>query len=96
MKFETVKKVAKVGFALTALACFLGIFVGNSDPQLAAYLTYAALMFVMFTLAIVLKWGRCPWCGTLLIRKMLSLKVCPNCNRDLTTGKKKKGKGGRK
>ena len=96
MKFETVKKVTMAGLVLTAMVCILGIVSGGSDPQLTMYMSYAALVIMLFTLAIVLKWGRCPWCGALLIRKMFSLKVCPSCNRDLVTGKKKKGKGGRR
>ena len=51
---------------------------------------------ILFTMAVVLKWSRCPWCGGLIIKKLFSIKECPHCGRDLETGKKKKGKGGKK
>ena len=60
------------------------------------FLSIWAVVVLMFTMAIVLKWSRCPWCGELIIKKLFSIKECPSCGRDLETGKKKKGKGGRK
>ena len=52
-------------------------------------------VLLLFTLAVVMKWARCPWCGGSLLRKFFTLKVCPHCHRDLITGKRKKGHGGR-
>lgn len=96
MKLETVKKVTTAGLAITVALCIVGILAGQSDAQLSSYLTYGALVVMLFTVAIVFKWARCPWCGTLIIRNLFSVKVCPFCNKDLVTGKKKKGKGGRR
>ena len=50
---------------------------------------------LLFTAAVIMKYARCPWCGGSLLRKFFKLEVCPHCHRNLTTGKKKKGHGGR-
>ena len=95
MKLETVRKVVTAGFTLSIIACFIGIFAGADNPELNNYALIAAVLFLLFTIAVIMKWARCPWCGGSLMRKFFSLKVCPHCHRDLTTGKKKKGHGGR-
>ena len=95
MKLETVRKLVTVGFTLSIIACFVGLFAGADNPELNNYSLIAAVLFLLFTIAIIMKWARCPWCGGSLMRKFFSLKVCPHCNRDLVTGKKKKGHGGR-
>ena len=66
-----------------------------SSPQASSMAVWAVVV-LLFTMAVVLKWSRCPWCGGLIIKKLFSIKECPHCGRDLETGKKKKGKGGKK
>lgn len=96
MRLETVRKVVAAGFSLSVLACLVGLFGGQGNAQVYQYAMVAAVVLLLFTLAVVMKWARCPWCGGSLLRKFFTLKVCPHCHRDLATGKKKKGKGGRK
>ena len=91
MKLETVRKVVTLGFTLSVVACFVGIFVGGQgNAQVYQYAMVAAALLLLFTLAVVMKWARCPWCGGSLLRKFFTLKVCPHCHRDLITGKRKK------
>mgnify|MGYP006954080656 CR=1 FL=1 len=91
MRFKTVKKVAMAGLLLSLLLCL----IEPGTPESGSMAIWAVVV-LMFTMAIVLKWSRCPWCGELIIKKLFSIKECPSCGRDLETGKKKKGKGGRK
>lgn len=96
MKLKTVKTIVAVGMALAVILCLVGIFgMDLASPQ-AGSMSIWAVVVVLFTMAVVLKWSRCPWCGGLLIKKLFSIKECPHCGRDLETGKKKKGKGGKK
>ena len=37
-----------------------------------------------------------PLVRELIIKKLFTIKECPHCGRDIETGKKKKGKGGRR
>ena len=96
MSFKTVKKIAIAGLLLSLLLCLIGVFGMDPSSQQAGSMAIWAVVVLMFTMAIVLKWSRCPWCGELIIKKLFSVKECPYCGRDIETGKKKKGKGGRK
>lgn len=96
MSFKTVKKVAIAGLLLSLVMCLIGIFGMDPSSQQAGSMAIWAIVVLMFTMAVVLKWSRCPWCGELIIKKLFSIKECPHCGRDLETGRKKKGKGGRK
>ena len=94
MKLQTVKKVVMAGFTICIFASLIGIFAGAGNPQLSNYMLVAAVILLLFTLAIIMKWARCPWCGGSLLRKFFKLEVCPHCHCNLETGKKKKGHGG--
>ena len=96
MRFKTVKKVAMAGLLLSLLLCLIGVFGMEPGTPESGSMAIWAVVVLMFTMAIVLKWSRCPWCGELIIKKLFSIKECHSCGRDLETGKKKKGKGGRK
>lgn len=95
MNLQTVKKVVTAGFTICIFTSLIGIFAGSGNSQLSNYMLTASVIVLLFTIAIIMKWARCPWCGGLLMRKFFSLKVCPHCHRDLESGKKKKGHGGR-
>ncbi len=96
MSFKTVKKVAIAGLVLSLAMCLIGVFGMEPGSEQAGSMAIWAVVVLLFTMAVVLKWSRCPWCGELIIVKLFKLKECPHCGRDLETGKKKKGKGGRK
>ena len=85
------------GFTICIFASLIGIFAGAGNPELSNYMLIAAVIVLLFTLAIIMKWARCPWCGGVLLRRVVWLKSCPHCNRDLVTGlrDKKKAKAGK-
>lgn len=96
MDLQTVRKIVTVGFTMSILACLLGIFVGSDNQAVNSYAVIGAVFFLLVSIATLLKWGHCPWCGASLLRGFFKHKVCPKCHRDLVTGQKKKGKGGKK
>ena len=95
MDIKTTRKVVTIGFTICIFASLIGIFFGAGNPELSNYMLIVAVIVFLFTAAIIMKYARCPWCGGSLLRKFFTLKVCPHCHRDLETGKKKKGHGGR-
>ena len=95
MKFQTAKRMVLAGFSISIGAAMFGIFFGAGNEQLKSYALTIAIVSLLFTMAVIMKWARCPWCGGSLLRGFFKNKVCPHCKRDLTTGKKKKGHGGR-
>ena len=96
MSFKLVKKIAIAGLMLSLLLCLIGVFGMDPGAQESGSMAIWAVVVLLFTMAVVLKWSRCPWCGELIIKKLFTIKECPHCGRDIETGKKKKGKGGRR
>ncbi|NCB50941.1 MAG: hypothetical protein EOM54_03520 [Clostridia bacterium] len=96
MNFNTAKKIVAFLVGISFVICIGGLVVFEKDSIQSQYCAIAALAALLAAVAVVLKWGRCPWCGHLIIRGLFSKTVCPYCKRDLETGKKKKGKGGKK
>ena len=96
MSFKLVKKIAIAGLMLSLLLCLIGVFGMDPGTQESGSMAIWAVVMLLFTMAVVLKWSRCPWCGELIIKKLFTIKECPHCGRDIETGKKKKGKGGRR
>ena len=96
MSFKLVKKIAIAGLMLSLLLCLIGVFGMDPGTQESGSMAIWAVVVLLFTMAVVLKWSRCPWRGELIIKKLFTIKECPHCGRDIETGKKKKGKGGRR
>ena len=92
MKFETAKKTVMILMFLSVGACVVGLLVGSEN---AGIYLLAAIFLMTLSMGALLLWCRCPWCGKAIFKNLYSVKVCPGCRRELTTGKKKKGKGGR-
>lgn len=95
MNLNNTKKLMSILLGLSVAICIGGLFFEKGSQQMQ-YSAVAALVCIALAIGVGLKWARCPWCGKLLIRGFYSKKVCPACRRDLETGKKKKGKGGKR
>ncbi len=74
MNLQTVKKLVTAGFTICIFASLIGIFAGSGNPQLSNYMLIAAVIVLLFTLAIIMKWARCPWCGGSLMRRFFKLR----------------------
>lgn len=96
MSFKSAKKTVAVLIALSVVGCITGLVFFESSSQESSIIALASVILLTLAISVAFKWGRCPWCGKLLISGMYSKKICPACNRDLETGKKKKGKGGKR
>lgn len=84
-------KILTVGSMVLSIAFAFIALVGyeETDP-LRMYFGGAAMLLMVLALVFLFTLCRCPWCGHRLTQGMLTLKVCPNCKRDLETGLKEK------
>ena len=96
MSFQTAKKTVITLMAVIVVFCVTALIMRGSNEPVAAILSYSALALLAFLTSTIFKWLRCPYCGKVLLRKLVWLKVCPECKRNLDTGlrEKKKSKGG--
>ena len=83
MKFST-SKAASMGMLLAALA----IGVASAlifEEGTAVYNGSAFLLVVLLvvSVAIMIVWGRCPYCGKRLFYGLYKWKICPKCRRKL-------------
>jgi uncharacterized Zn finger protein (UPF0148 family) len=96
MNLANAKKLVGVLLGLSCAVCIGGLLFFERGSQQSLYSAIASVTLLILAIGSGLIWGRCPWCGKILIRGLFSKTMCPSCRRDLTTGKKKKGKGGKK
>lgn len=96
MDLKNTRKLVGLLVGISFVICVGGLLVFEKDSIQSQYCAVAALAALLMAVGAVLAWGRCPWCGKLIVRGMFTKTVCPACHRDLTTGKKIKGKGGKK
>ena len=94
MNLRIVKKIAVIGLLISIVLCLIGLFGMEPSTPEASSMAVWAVVVLLFTMAIVLKWSRCPWCGELIIKKLFTIKDFPHCCRHLEPGKTKTGKGG--
>ena len=97
MKFQTAKRMVLSLFVMIVLCCVSALILRGSNESLAAVITYFAVRCWRSSPSSSSSWLRCPWCGGVLLRRVVWLKSCPHCNRDLVTGlrDKKKAKAGK-
>ena len=83
MKFSTAKAVS-MGILLAALA--IGVATAFMfEEGSSAYIGSAVLLVILFVvaLAVMIIWGRCPYCGRHLFYGLYKWKICPKCRRAL-------------
>ena len=96
MKFETAKKVTVALLACCCILCLLALLVTEEGDPARDMTGYIALGCGVLGIICLVGFCKCPYCGRRIFRNLLNTKVCPNCRQDLTTGIKKKGKGGKR
>lgn len=94
MNLETVKNLMRTVIALCIVSSVIGIL--STGTALAGYTVMFS--FAMLALFIFLYYFccKCPYCGKRIGTGILRATHCPHCRRDLVSGKRKKGKGGRR
>ena len=90
--FERARRMVKMCLLIAMGICVLGLLLNESAPELALYIIIAATALIAFAMLLVFTTLKCPYCGKQLFNKCLTVTVCPNCRRNLTTGMKSKGK----
>lgn len=90
--FDRARNVVKGCLITAMIICVIGLFINESAPTLGLYIIIAALALIAFAMLLVFTSLKCPYCGKQLFSKCLTVTVCPNCKRNLTTGMKSKGK----
>lgn len=96
MNFKTAKKVVGLLMAISVIACVVGLAVFEQGSRETAYSVLGAFGALIISVGVILKWCRCPWCGKVLFVKLFYITECPSCRRNIETGLKKKGKGGKR
>ncbi len=96
MNFQTAKRIVGMLMAISVISCIVGIAVFEPGSLQASYCVLGAFGALLLSVGVMLKWCRCPWCGKVIFRKLFYITECPSCRRDIETGKKKKGKGGKR
>lgn len=94
MKFETARTIVKAFLVGAGALCLLALITGSGSST-GTYLTMAALACLILCVFFALTCVKCPYCGSRIFRKLLVVKVCPHCHRDLVSGTKVKGRKGR-
>ncbi len=96
MKFDSAKRLVGILMGLSVASCVIGLAAFEQGSREMATAALMAVVMLFLSVCVAFKWCRCPWCGQTIFRGLFSKKVCPACNRDLNTGKKIKGKGGKR
>lgn len=96
MKFETARKVTMALLVITCVLCLLALVITQEGSSARDITSYIALGTAVLGIICLFSFCKCPYCGKRLFRNMANIKVCPACHRDLETGIKKKGKGGKR
>lgn len=88
MKFKTAVKAINSLVIVSVVLCVSGLIVGDSNAAMRLVLTAAALLLLITALIISLTFCRCPYCGKRIFFGAARVEYCPNCRRNLVTGKK--------
>ena len=88
--FERGRNIVRTLIVLAIAFGVLGLmFSGENITQQMTFLL-AALACVAGVVVASLTLCRCPYCGKRIVSGVLVVKVCPQCRRSLSTGRKVK------
>ena len=88
--FEYGQKIVKYLLILIIVLAFASVLLVPKGSTAQLILVIAAFAIVAVLLAVIYKYCRCPYCGKRIFAGVLAVKSCPNCRRNLITGKKVK------
>jgi DNA-directed RNA polymerase subunit RPC12/RpoP len=88
MKYSTATRVTKTLVICSVVFCAVGLFLGASNAPLRLTLTAAALLMLSAALIVTIVFCKCPYCGKRIFFGAATVVYCPNCHRNLETGKK--------
>jgi len=89
MKFSTASNFAKTLIICSMVMCILGLFLTDeSYLMFREGLTIGAFLCLLIALFVILTYCKCPYCGKRIFFGATKVVYCPNCRRNLETGKK--------
>ena len=88
MKFSTAANLTKTLIFCSVAFCIFGLLVGSSMPELRALVTLGALLLLIAAVVTALTLCKCPHCGKRIFFGASNVVYCPNCRRNIVTGKK--------
>ena len=94
MSFDRGRNLAKMLIIMCVVLCVLGV-ITNGD-EVSAYFTLGSLVCFVVSFVVVRLYCRCPYCGKTIFVGLFNAVNCPHCRRNLVTGKRKKGSGGKR
>ena len=88
MKYSAATRVTKTLVICSVVFCAVGLLLGASNAPLRLTLTAAALLMLSAALIVTIVFCKCPYCGKRIFFGAATVVYCPNCHRNLETGKK--------
>ena len=89
MKFSKAASYAKTLILIALVLCILGLTMTGAElTTIRTAASITALILIIIAVVLVLMYCRCPYCGKRIFFGVSRVKYCPDCRRDLETGKK--------
>ena len=94
MKFDffRARNVVKGLLMAAAIMCVVAFVTTGEYKSISAIFGYTAIGTMILTFAIIFFALRCPYCDARILRRAITIKVCPHCRRNLVSGMKVKRK----
>lgn len=90
MNIKKAQAAAKAVLTAAMVIAVISLFAFKNEPGLQTASSVAAVILFIIGFYIIKTKCKCPYCGYDSIRKAFNRTVCPNCGRNLETGKKEK------
>ena len=90
MDYKKARSLAK-GLMYTAMViALISLFGMRNEAELQMIATVVAVILFVIGIYVIKVYCKCPYCGYSSFKKAFNREVCPNCGRNLETGKKEK------
>lgn len=90
--FEDIRSLVKSLVICAVITCVAAMLFGSGNELLQGVLLLVTMAFIIAAVVVIFLYSRCPSCGKIIAFNMLRVTCCPNCKRNLITGKKMKSK----
>jgi len=90
VSFEDAREKLKAYVICSFITCTASMFLQQFSPAGSDILMLATLIMMALSIRLVVKYLRCPHCNKVISFGVFKATHCPNCKRNLITGKKGK------
>lgn len=95
MNFDKAKNAVKLLLVACVLFCVGSIATAGKGNAPVIFTLVSIACFVL-SFVVVSLFCKCPYCGKRIYLGLFKVTHCPHCRRNLVTGARKKGKGGKR